>query len=123
MKLLADMHIAPRTVELLQSLGHDVIRVPDALPASASDSEIVAHAIRDGRTILTQDLDFTDLVALSGQQGPSVMTLRLASSHVDHVNSILAKVLPDLEEAVREGAMVTVQDATIRRRLLPITRE
>ena len=64
MRLLADVHISPRTVAFLRSLGHDAVRVGDAIPATASDVEIVEAAVRDERTILTQDLDFSAIVAL-----------------------------------------------------------
>jgi predicted nuclease of predicted toxin-antitoxin system len=121
MKLLADLHIAPRTAAFLRSLGHDVVRVSEILPPSASDQEIVAAAIRAGRTIITQDLDFTDLVALSGQSMPSVITLRLASSRVEYVNGVLERLLPDLEEDARRGALISVQETTVRRRALPLT--
>jgi predicted nuclease of predicted toxin-antitoxin system len=59
MKLFADLHISPLTVTFLRSLGHDVVRVTDVLPANASDEEIVEQARRDSRIILTQDLDFS----------------------------------------------------------------
>ena len=42
MKLLADLHISPRTVVFLRSLGHEVVRVDAILPKTASDEEIVA---------------------------------------------------------------------------------
>ena len=77
MRILADVHISPRTVELLRSLGHDAVRVSDALSPGAADEEIVAEAIRDQRVILTQDLAFTAIVALSGLNAPSVISLRL----------------------------------------------
>jgi predicted nuclease of predicted toxin-antitoxin system len=66
MKLLADVHISPRTVTFLRGLGHDVVRVgPDYLRPTASDANIVAAAITDERIIVTQDVDFSALVALS----------------------------------------------------------
>ena len=71
MRILADVHISPRTVKYLRSLGHDTVRVSDALAPSAADYEIVAEAIRDRRFILTQDLDFSAIVALSGRTVPS----------------------------------------------------
>ena len=120
MKLIADLHIAPRTVAFLMSLGHDVVRADEAVSATASDREIVAAAARDGRAILTQDLDFTDIVALSGGIGPSVITLRLASSRVEHVNDVLARLLPTLEVDVTRGVLASVQDAVVRRKALPI---
>ncbi|MBI5627911.1 MAG: DUF5615 family PIN-like protein, partial [Candidatus Rokubacteria bacterium] len=62
MRLLADLHISPRTVRFLQALGHDVVRVPDLMSPRATDAEIVLMAIQEGRVILTQDLDFSALV-------------------------------------------------------------
>ena len=44
MRLLADMHIAPRTVAWLRSLGHDVRRVTERLPPTAADAAVVAAA-------------------------------------------------------------------------------
>jgi predicted nuclease of predicted toxin-antitoxin system len=49
MRLLADMHISPRTVEFLRSLGHEVVRVNEILPATASDEAIVARATEESR--------------------------------------------------------------------------
>ncbi len=118
MRLLADVHISPRTVEFLRSLGHDVQRVSSVLSPTAADADIVVLAIQDSRVILTQDL--AALVALGGGTAPSVVTLRLSSSRVEHVNEILAKVLPGLEEAAAEGAVVTVEDGRVRRRRLPV---
>jgi predicted nuclease of predicted toxin-antitoxin system len=119
MRLLADLHISPRTVEFLRSLGHDVVRVTDLLAPTAADSDIVVVAAQEGRVILTQDLDFSALIALGGVGAPSVITLRLSSSRVEHVNETLAKVLPGLEQEVAAGAVVTVEDARVRRRRLP----
>ena len=42
LKLLADLHISPRTVQFLQRLCHEVIRVNEILPATAPDPAIVA---------------------------------------------------------------------------------
>jgi predicted nuclease of predicted toxin-antitoxin system len=121
MRLLADMHISPRTVEFLRTLGHDVVRVSEILLPQASDETIVSRADEHGRIILTQDLDFSAIIALTGQQSPSLVSLRLASSRVEYVNTVLAKVLPEVEEQLLAGAIVTVEDQRVRVRQLPIT--
>jgi predicted nuclease of predicted toxin-antitoxin system len=46
MRLLADLHISPRTVEYLQSRGHDVVRVSQVLPPTSSDHQIIAYAVK-----------------------------------------------------------------------------
>jgi predicted nuclease of predicted toxin-antitoxin system len=120
MRLLADMHISPRTIEFLRANGHDVVRVSDILPAQASDETIVSRADEDGRTVLTQDLDFSAIIALTGRKSPSLVSLRLLSTRIEYVNAMLAKVLPGLEEPLQRGAIVTVEDQRVRVRELPI---
>ena len=111
---------APRTVAFLRALGHDVIRVNEVLPPTAPDAAIVAEAVRTARSILTQDLDFSAIVALSGRSLPSVISLRLSSSRVERVNAGLQEVLPTLEDAVGAGVIATVQDTRVRVRQLPL---
>ena len=101
MRILADVHISPRTVDFLRSLGHDTVRVSDALTPEAADEETIAEAEQDRRIILTQDLDFSDIVALSRRTAPSVVSLRLASSRIETVNSRLEQMLPDRTHARR----------------------
>lgn len=120
MRLLADMHIAPRTVAFLRSLGHNVVRVDEVLVPTASDEDVVTAAARDGRCVLTQDLDFSAIVALSGRVVPSVISLRLSSSRVERVNGVLQEVLPGVEKELLDGAIVTVQDGRVRVRRLPV---
>jgi predicted nuclease of predicted toxin-antitoxin system len=97
MRLLADLHISPQTVVFLKSLGHDVIRVGDVVPINATDELIIEQARRDSRIILTQDLDFSRLIAISGESAPSLISLRLNSSRIEYVNTLLSRVLPDLD--------------------------
>ena len=108
MRLLADLNIARRTVDFLRSLGHEVVRVDEVLPPTVEDAAIVAFARQDQRAVLTQDLDFSAIVALSGLPAPSVISLRLASSRVDEVNALLETVLPTLEPDIQAGAIVSV---------------
>ena len=42
MRILADVHNAPRTVSFLRGLGHDVIEVVDRLEPTSTDHAIVS---------------------------------------------------------------------------------
>jgi predicted nuclease of predicted toxin-antitoxin system len=53
MRLLADLHIALRTVQFLRQLGHDVERVSNLAPPTLSDADIVSVAIHERRVVLT----------------------------------------------------------------------
>jgi len=120
MKFFADVHISPRTVGFLKDLGYDVVRVPEVMAGSASDTEIISRAENDGRIVLTQDLDFSALVALSGKRTPSVVSLRLTSAKIEHVNRRLEQVLFSIGDDLRRGAIVTVEDYRVRVRMLPL---
>jgi predicted nuclease of predicted toxin-antitoxin system len=89
MRLLADLHISPSTVSFLSSLGHDILRVTTALPPTADDAAIIAYAAQENRTIITQDLDFSAIIALTQSKAPSLISLRLSSSRFEYVNAVL----------------------------------
>lgn len=120
MRFVADLHISHATVGFLRSLGHDVIRVGEVLGPAAADATIIEFAAAQGRTILTQDLDFSAIIALSGHAFPSVLSLRLRSSRVERVNEALERVLPLVADLLERGAIVSVEDDRIRSRSLPV---
>jgi predicted nuclease of predicted toxin-antitoxin system len=119
-RLFADLNIAPRTVQALRSEGVDVTRVNEVLPPSTSDEEIVRHARANGFTIVTQALDFSAIVALSGASTPSVVSLRLGSAQADVVSRRLGAILPVIRAELESGAIVTVEEHVCRTRKLPI---
>lgn len=120
LRFLADVHISPLTVAALDSQGYDTVRTTDLLPATAADIEILELAREEGRVVLTQDLDFSMLVALSDYGLPSLITLRLSSAKPDVVTQKLLDILPIVETELIAGAAVTIHDDSVRIRQLPI---
>lgn len=120
MRLIADLHISPDTVKFLCSLGHDVVRVGEVLAPTSIDTSIVEFAAAEGRSILTQDLDFSAIIALSGRSSPSVLSLRLSCSRIERVNEVLARTLPLVEALLQRGAIISVEDDRVRSRSLPV---
>jgi predicted nuclease of predicted toxin-antitoxin system len=84
MKFLADMGISLRTVVWLRSNGYDVTHLRDEGLQRLSDEEILIKARIEGRILLTVDLDFAQLLAVSGEAFPSVHinTTRLTITEV-----------------------------------------
>jgi predicted nuclease of predicted toxin-antitoxin system len=94
LRLIADVHISPATVTALQRHGYDVFRSTDVMPANAPDAAILEFARFENRIVLTQDLDFSALVALGQYTQPSLITLSLSSAQPDKVTQRLLEVLP-----------------------------
>lgn len=119
-RLLANMNIAPKTVEALQQQGWDIVRVSQFLPVDASDQEILDFARREGRVVVTQDLDFSALLALGGYEQPSLITLRLTMSDPETVTRRLLEILPGMKQVLRQGCAVTIEDVAVRVRRLQL---
>ncbi|MCY7408625.1 MAG: DUF5615 family PIN-like protein [Alkalinema sp. CAN_BIN05] len=120
LRFIADVHISPLTVTTLRLAGYDIVRVPDILPRASPDSMILEFARIENRIMLTQDLDFSVLVALGRYVQPSLITLRLSSAQPDFVSQRLLSILPELEQPLIEGYAITIEDNSVRLRKLPI---
>ncbi|MBK7926489.1 MAG: DUF5615 family PIN-like protein [Bryobacterales bacterium] len=58
-----DEHISPALADALRHRGIDVTTTADAGLAGAEDREHLAFALRDGRVVVTRDVDFLRLHA------------------------------------------------------------
>ena len=122
-RFLLDMGLAQSTGEFLRSLGHDAVHLRDQGLQRLPDERIVVKAQEEGRIIITHDLDFGRIVALSGGTVPSIVTLRLTNMTPAQVNIALQAVLDNAARSLEDGALVTVTDGGIRIRTLPIGAE
>ncbi len=120
MKFLADMGLARSTVAFLCAQGHDAIHLRDQGLQRLEDDEIIEKARAEGRVILTHDLDFGRIIAVSRVSVPSVITFRLKDMRPAQVNHYLAEVLARFAGQLERGALVSVNERGIRARLLPI---
>ena len=120
LRFLADMNLSPFTVEDLKKSGYDVTRVSSLLPVDAPDLEILDLARRQEMVVITQDLDFSQLLALGGYDHPSLVTLRLTTTDPGTVTQRLRHVLPHIAQPLSEGSAITVDDTNVRIRKLPI---
>jgi len=121
-KFIADVHISPITVSILQEAGYQIRRITDFIPANSSDDKIVELAIHQGSTIVTQDLDFSAIIAQSGLVQPSVVSLRVGNAKPETIAKILKTMLPQIEKDLIDGSIVSVEETEFRVRKLPIIR-
>ena len=120
LRFLVDMNLSPKIVTDLRQEGWDILRVSQVLPMDAEDSEILKFASQQNRVIITQDLDFSSLLALGGYEKPSLITFRLSVPDPEIITRKLLELLPDIEERLLEGCAVVIDDRRTRLRRLPI---
>jgi predicted nuclease of predicted toxin-antitoxin system len=120
MRFLADMGIAGGVVVWLKAQGHDAVHLRDEGLQRLPDGQVFAKAAAEQRIILTFDLDFGEILALSGGKDVSVVLFRLNNATTPFVIARLAAVLSDAAAALEAGAIVTVEDGRHRVRRLPL---
>jgi predicted nuclease of predicted toxin-antitoxin system len=124
MKLLVDAMLSTSVAEKLRSAGHDAVHVRDYGMARASDAEILRRAAREGRTLLSADMDFGFLLASRQDRLPSVILLRrLAFHNAGFVVSLVLSNLDAIADALEQGSLVVIEQQRTRVRRLPIGRE
>ncbi len=120
MKWLLNMNIPRRLKILLESVGHQCRHAGDIGLERASDLTILQEAAKADEVILTHDLDYGRLLAFSGADRPSVVIVRLSQPHPDAIFKQMMVVWETIEQPLMDGAIVVLEDATVRIRLLPI---
>ena len=121
LEFLANMNISPLTVEALRKEGWSIIRVSEVLDRMSKDTDILDYARIHNMIIITQDLDFSALLAIGGYAKPSVVNLRLENATPDIVTKRIKEVLPAIEEELKRGAVVSVDEVSARYQNLPIS--
>ena len=119
-RLLLDQGLPRSTVRHIEERGFDVCHVADIGDSRASDAQITALALDQGRTIVTLDSDFHRLLAISGANGPSVIRIRREGLRGCDVAALVNQVITQLGDQIERGAMVTVTERTIRLHRLPL---
>ena len=76
MKFLIDMPLSPGLSRWLVEQGHDAVHAQSVGLDRAGDSEIIEQARSESRTVVTADLDYPRLLALSGATEPSLILFR-----------------------------------------------
>ena len=119
MRILADTGVSIRVVEWLRNNGHDAKHLREEGLHRMPNGEIFTKAIHENRIIITFDLDFGEIVALSKGNKTSVILFRLHNTRTSHLLLRLSAVLKDTARALEEGAVVVIEESRHRVRCLP----
>ncbi|MGC9335054.1 MAG: DUF5615 family PIN-like protein [Anaerolineae bacterium] len=120
MKALLDMPVSPSLVEVLQVHGHEGVHACDRGLDRAPDRELLAVARRENRIIITADLDFPRILALSSAEGPGLILFRGGNYSDAEMRDLLERVLAKVPPEVLEVSVCVVDKQRIRFTRLPL---
>jgi predicted nuclease of predicted toxin-antitoxin system len=120
MKVLVDMNLSPTWREILQLHGFEAKHWTEVGDPRAPDREILDWAREHGFIVFTHDLDFGHLLALTHAAGPSVLQVRAEDVLPEALGPVVLRALRQYEELLKSGALIVVEAADLRARILPI---
>jgi predicted nuclease of predicted toxin-antitoxin system len=121
-KIVIDMNLAPVWVQVFQREGWECQHWSQIGDPRATDGEIMAWARTNGFIVFTHDLDFSALLAATQAQGPSVLQVRAQNVLPDHLGEIVVRTLRQFDSILADGALISVDEARARVRVLPLMR-
>ena len=120
MKLMVDMNLSPDWVTIFASHGWDAVHWSQVGPGNAPDTELMRWARESGRVVVTQDMDFSQLLFTTRESGPSVVLLRMDNEFDTAARDHVCAAIALAESALATGALLTISGHRVRLRHLPI---
>lgn len=120
MKLLEDMNLSPSWITLLCDAGVQAVHWSIIGRNDAPDSEIMAYAAANDYVVLTHDLDFSAILAVTHGEKPSVVQIRAEDIGPNAIGLQVVAALRQMESELETGALLTIDPSRARLRLLPL---
>jgi predicted nuclease of predicted toxin-antitoxin system len=91
-----------------------------AASADASDLEILSYAAANDYVVITHDLDFGTILAITHGKKPSVVQIRSLDISPDSIATLTIAALRHSEAELAAGALLTIEPDRTRLRILPL---
>lgn len=114
------MNLSPAWVATLGNAGWKAAHWSEVGAATATDVEIMAWARAHEFVVVTNDLDFSAILASTRAEGPSVVQVRGQDLSPAALGPTLLEVLKLHLETLEAGAILTLDLRTARVRALPL---
>lgn len=120
MKFLLDMNLSPNWATALTDAGWEATHWSQVGKADASDLEILRFAAANDFVVVTHDLDFGAILAVTHGRKPSVVQIRSMDLSPNTIASYLTAALRHAERELASGALLTIEASRTRLRILPL---
>jgi predicted nuclease of predicted toxin-antitoxin system len=122
MKILVDMNLSPRWLVPLQQAGFEAVHWSTVGPLNAADDRIMGYAVAHDFVVLTHDLDFGAILAVTHGDKPSVVQIRAQDVRPEAIGLQVVAALRQMQPELMAGALLTVDSNRTRMRVLPLRR-
>ena len=120
MKILIDMNLSPDWVAVFERYNIEAVHWSTIGDPRERDTVIMEWARANGYIVFTHDLDFGSLLAATQVDAPSVIQVRTQDILPSSIENLVISALSQFELELESGALLTVNQAQSRVRILPI---
>ena len=113
MRFKIDENLHEDVAALAIGQGHDAQTVHDEGLRGCDDATLIAHCSGEDRTIVTLDLDFADIRAVSPSH-PGVIVLRVRNQSRPNALKVMIRVLDLVRQESVRGRLWIVSDTDVR---------
>lgn len=114
MKFKLDENLSPSLSALFVAAGHDAHSVVEQALGGQPDERVIEVCRREGRALVTLDLDFSNILAYPPSQFAGIAVLRLANQAHVTVEVAVRRLLELLPQEPLVGTLWIVEDRRIR---------
>jgi predicted nuclease of predicted toxin-antitoxin system len=120
-KVLPDMPVSASLLSVLEARGHEGVHAHQLGLDRAPDKDLLALVRREQRVVITADLDFPRMLALSAAEGPGLILFRGGNYSDEEMQDLLKQVLEAVDTEVLERSICVVDRQRMRITRLPLT--
>ncbi len=120
MNFLLDMPVSVQLLTILRAFGHDDFHAHQRGLDRTPDTLLLEIARKEDRVIITADLDYPRLLALSGASGPGIILFRGGNYSDQEMCDLLTRVLQEVTPTALPTTICVVDKKRIRITSLPI---
>jgi predicted nuclease of predicted toxin-antitoxin system len=114
MKFKTDENLPTEAADLLRAAGHDAVTVGEQRLGGSVDATVGSVCQREGRVLVTLDLDFADIQTYPPDRYPGFVVLRLVRQDKARVLRVIARTIPLLMSEAVAGRLWIVEDHQVR---------
>jgi predicted nuclease of predicted toxin-antitoxin system len=115
MKIKLDENLPVRLVPILQQHGHDVDTVPEEKLSGRPDSEVWLTVSTEGRFLITQDLDFSNIHQFSPGTHAGLLLVRLREPGAHALLNAISAVATEIADWAGCSVVLTENKIRIKR--------
>lgn len=114
MKFKIDENLPLEVADVLREAGHDALTVVHQGLSGARDEVVWSHSLAEGRSLVTLDLDFSDIRVYLPDARCGVIVFRTADQSKPRVTALAKQIVPALETEPLRDRLWIVEEGRLR---------